>query len=1428
MEEPMDEGSPSRIPGLNLAGNPHAEDAPASASSPPLARRSDRIQDLLEIIILTFRFDFERLPPEAQRSYDRFLENKSYNEFAATLKGLVLGRRLDGFMEGSSSCLIAVTKLFDSRYPHLGLKKLRDDLVSGRKRAGSGAGPRRRSPQSPRRAQKEALRETRNEQASESSRRTSQANLASTLTLPGRVRTRARSEGRVVHWARIEPSSTQADPETAGPSSDIPPTPIEVPEPADTLEDQSAPTQRPLLPGFTISTRTVPVDPGSNRPAVEGSGREQTRQEESIAWLRDYNEARGGPKYDFNLYPYKGWKIEPPEILLHRAINFLADEDIDRTLNWGQKFAELTEYFSYLLHNWQGEEWGAELHEAIDMLHTHWLFEQYHYGRPKLNLKFDNVWPKYSKRLPPIPGVETTVEKPQSELGERRLLLNEIRPAIDYHYELPGDDLERYIDLYASEASNFWESAPHSRFSRHELAQIENNAFEKCVFSGMSTTDSLIRASEAKFKSESQRSNFSQSALQAFATLRGSQRAALQQTLNQLDNSENLAVCNIFRTLILPPPKIPEKPDAGVLFPTIQVAEVPEEESRDPFSYTVAHRWYLEAERFWKEWGDAYAVKQCYSHKQWEERERPIMDLPKNWLGPFVYDFLDHDMKKTLELLKRCETLLRRIFLQDERAPRPFLADMTRVILEGLSGRPWDETELDFKGEDFMSDPQDLAHIRPLEEDFLRLLGMESIHSNTVDPEINHDGISPLSAIFEQRVREIMYPRGSASSGSYDFSNFMVSLNEVCDGPVKRWRFSDEEALEELEHLDRRGVIELNEDNIVSCPVPDLHPEQRVRWLDTDDDLDAYMQGVKATSGGQPDNGDGDDGDDSDDSGGSDDEDEIMTISTDVSFPESEDLGNYMFGLPKIQNLRSWVRLGTASGREDSDRDMPRNHRFFQRLCFRLGKTIKDLRARMETYRRQLTPEEQDRNRYFLDTMVTEWESNTRTRPELREYNPNKPDLSDDSFTQPDYAEIMHVCHHEHDFGEDGYPEITYGCQDDNYRISVDAVRKEILREAYENKSMLLPNRIDRGVDEKGLRTRSPLRREPVWSFAHPDRRGKAPRFWDINRWPLHLQSESTAESIRSGRFYKPVASPLTPESAKESRISVRAATPLVSPISSVLPRVQREMHREVQPGTTTMAPDMTESMDTSENQVYSFPGFGENFTVTFQDLADSRQTLTTGSSQYLLGDTPLQKKHIEDLIKSGIQTEEPPTWTQRLGTLFGRKNDPVDPGALPKVNPRYIPESKPRREPEGSDDELAQEEGSSAAQGEGSSAGSEDVEMNEAAMQLWEESQAGPSSERRSSSAQAPSPIDPTVPTEPDSSSVSPTEPGTTQGRSSSVGLWGQGLPGALPKRLRLRQATTEILSHPVELEVIEPESELPEQQEETEESDNDSLFGS
>jgi hypothetical protein len=75
-------------------------------------------------------------------------------------------------------------------------------------------------------------------------------------------------------------------------------------------------------------------------------------------------------------------------------------------------------------------------------------------------------------------------------------------------------------------------------------------------------------------------------------------------------------------------------------------------------------------------------------------------------------------------------------------------------------------------------------------------------------------------------------------------------------------------------------------------------------------------------------------------------------------------------------------------------------------------------------------------------------------------------------------------------------------------------VQEGLIREVYENKSLLLPTwvvteqRLDASYDSKV--------REPIWTFAHPDRRRKARRFWDINRWPLHLQSDETQAEIRA------------------------------------------------------------------------------------------------------------------------------------------------------------------------------------------------------------------------------------------------------------------------------------------------------------------------
>ncbi|KAH7179656.1 uncharacterized protein B0J16DRAFT_323135 [Fusarium flagelliforme] len=1254
--------------------------APAAFEGTRLGYRSDRVRKHLETILMSFRFGFESLPSEAQQAYTNFQQNNDFPAFGSALRQLLLDENLEDFIRESPAFLHAATKLFDSRYPLLGLKARLNDLT-GRRGKSSSKAQSRRSPGSRRGSKREARRNTESRHSGDDSSAPASARVTRTLTLDSRTRQKKSQKGQSVKHIRFE----------AGLPSGVTKIPIINIEPAgatSNIGDQPTPANTPVIPGFVMSTRTSPKEQETPKSKNEELRKRLT---ELNSQLNKLTEARGGYSLDFNLYPYKGWKVEQPRVLLHRARNFLADEDIDRTLNWSQKFAELTEYLSYLTHNYRGEAWGADLREVIEMLHAHSVFQKYHYGNPKLNLKFDTAWPKGSKRLPPLPGTEHSIEKSdkvkEDNLGERKLLLNKIRPAIDVHYKVPSKVLSKYIECYTSEARDFWGFTPASAHPRLGLMSIENDTYEECLSSNISTTCKNIEAAEAKFKAESDKKHFSPNALRAFATLRGTRRAAVQQSLSHLNNAENLAVCNVFRTLILPKPKIPEKPDAGIVIPTMQVTEVPEKESRDPFGFTLAHKWYTRADRHWGDWEYKHAVKECHGHRLWENRKEPIMDLPKNFKGPYAHDCLDHEMKKIRLLLKRCEALYDRILLEKERTPRKFMTNVSQSLLDGLEGKNWEMTDLKFYKDDLVPDSRDLIHVRPKEEDFLRLLGEHSTNKKMVTYKTKDVKSGSRFDIFEQRVKKMFYGEGTTIVHCYTFEEFMQELNRDCDGPVKRWRFSENETWENALNLQNEtGLITIYGTEgggyILYRAEANLHPEQLIRWLDVDKDLDAFVQGVDLANIRE--------GEENAEVGHE--RDEIDTISTKISVQESEDLGDYMFGLPKIENLRSWEELAEDASDVESSKlqqDMRKTKDFYRCLCFRLGKTIHDLQAKQETIRRQLTPRQQELNRDFVDLVTRVWDSDARERPDKKDKNPKKGGLKR---VTPSYQDIIRMMKPEiYDPTWEMRP-VTEGFPGDT--LIRETIRKGIIREAYENKSMIFPSRIDRYTNQDGFTVELPRRHEPVWSFAHPERKTKAPRYWDMNRWPLHLQSETTAERIRSGAFSGGVSR----KPAAPSPI----ATPPLSPTRPIKWETSRETTRlrrqgeeytaeDIAEGTAApliptedmaTSPGPVEDTGTSEQHDQIIPGLGEDFVVTFADLANSRRTFTPGPPRYFLGDTPLQKKYIEDYIKRGIvPTEQPPTWRHRLGALMGRRQVEDDPTALPEVHPRDVPKSRPRLE---------------------------------------------------------------------------------------------------------------------------------------------------
>lgn len=79
---------------------------------------------------MSFRFGFESLPSEAQQAYTNFQQNNNFPAFGSALRQLLLDENLEDFIRESPAFLHAATKLFDSRYPQLGLKARLDGMIT--------------------------------------------------------------------------------------------------------------------------------------------------------------------------------------------------------------------------------------------------------------------------------------------------------------------------------------------------------------------------------------------------------------------------------------------------------------------------------------------------------------------------------------------------------------------------------------------------------------------------------------------------------------------------------------------------------------------------------------------------------------------------------------------------------------------------------------------------------------------------------------------------------------------------------------------------------------------------------------------------------------------------------------------------------------------------------------------------------------------------------------------------------------------------------------------------------------------------------------------------------------------------------------------------------------------------------------------------
>ncbi|KAI5458030.1 hypothetical protein BGZ63DRAFT_432516 [Mariannaea sp. PMI_226] len=956
-----------------------------------------------------------------------------------------------------------------------------------------------------------------------------------------------------------------------------------------------------------------------------------------------------------------GENIDSPAAELNRAKLFLRDNDIDKTADWGLKFRKIADYCLELIDGPQGADsgaaWNKDLHEVMEMLAAHEQFEQYHYGKRQLNTDFFSPFPSVSKRLPPISGSTvnwgTKLHK-ENEMDGQHLVNKGDKRIHDTQYSI-DTLLPNYLQAHDFDAGEMWtfgSNQPH-RWRGMEyldradqlfnMARSENEAFDYCISKGVRATSIMLNSEdlfqELEYTSPPHdRDEPHINHLKSWSKFRGARRAALQQCLNMFDNMENRLVCSPWRTLVL---LQREKIEPVELWENPELEDPPKRETYDPFAYSIAHRWFLEEEAHWFKQTYLAAIRKAYRLKKETTREEPIMNTPYNIMGPYVRRDMDKYMEKDYEALLQYRGLSHRLNRAHLRYPRKLIGDVLDYISLGLRGADLGSHPLHFRDDEFNSKGE-LIHIRPMEEDWLGFLGSNSMNEQSIQIAEKGLRLGHLAQVFENRVLAMLNDQSHESlfrdTKSVTIDEFRKELNRHVDGPVKRHTFTAEEIDEYSKVLAERGQLSVSTDSsgetTVARPVSTLHPEDRVNWILRP----SYKKPVEKSRA----------------HGGSDElssqagiGDDDVSIPSTMSVPQSEKI-EYPAGMPRLDDIHTWRAAANWKAAAHSPSftgttHLQKTYNFMCCLGYRFGKTMHDLRDKYKEGQAGLSQAQRGSNKDFLAAVIKFWEDSV--------FQHSKPSVVGQDRETPAYRDVVRMA--EPDKFKEEWEESEQGNRTGEAE-SWHLIRNGLIRESYENKSLLLPTRAIQ-VEDDGLVWDVKMR-EPVWAFAHPARRGKAPKFWSMNRWPVHLQLESTQAEIKASGPKR--VEPVIQDSPQLPWLSVSAQA----------------------------SPELARPGSSSQFQARASPQDKQDDTI--QDSVDEvedhesgahlgRRQFIPGVTEYWAGDTPYQKKVFEERRRNRVEprSKKQSWWSGWMSNLRG----PVDPYALPEIDPKDIPKSRPR-----------------------------------------------------------------------------------------------------------------------------------------------------
>lgn len=576
--------------------------------------------------------------------------------------------------------------------------------------------------------------------------------------------------------------------------------------------------------------------PASKKPPPERFTNEE--------WIPQWQKAtRNGKMADFNQQPYKSWLSSGPILTLRRIANFLSDEDIDCTPGWAGHVAEIAEYLSYLIVNYDAEKhsWGYELREAIEMLRTHTVYEDYHYGAPPLTLHFDEA-PVVSERLPPVEGCSVVVaQKPvvKDPLAPRNLLHRVPVGVWDAMYKTPRDALNAtFLWELRIDERLYWTMVPpevvHNRPPATEwllqgtdraipveqpcgfnMCHVEDDAFIDCMQQGpLRTHEELGKTcnfefSEKAHEEEGHPKPMRNKQLLQFAKFRGASRAALTFALRTLGSQrrEIKAVSSPWRRPVVRTPEQRRKKGyPGVIWQgaKLEADQVPKDEF-DPMAYTFWHSMLLENQGSWAKTKIPDVEK---ARKTLVGRDRgKYPPVPKtNFKGPYTVVEVNEEQHNNEQLLRRLEKTLQDLETAARLSPRPLLKEVLIYAGWGHQGLPPAEEEEGM----FLDDVVEKGEVRIMKDDDVDLELLERMSHLSANDKMLEPlpaAWSPRKGIFADRVQALLADISTASifrstEAKATLAEVVAAVNARGEGPVKGVQFTAGEASGHLDDLE--------------------------------------------------------------------------------------------------------------------------------------------------------------------------------------------------------------------------------------------------------------------------------------------------------------------------------------------------------------------------------------------------------------------------------------------------------------------------------------------------------------------------------------------------------------------------------------------------------------------------------------------------